>query len=152
MDPPHMAEKKQDNQLEHTYSSYVRIRDVAMKTCRRRWTIGRSGERGSRIPVLAARHDDDDGLSLEVSFSWVFFMINFISLYIMNSPYICFFYPKGKFHPWVVPLFCWLSIVLLFLARLGILSVSQNRRELFAAHSPGLIPSCAYTTCSYGQI
>ena len=31
--PPHMAEQKQDDQLEHTYSSYVRIRDVALKTC-----------------------------------------------------------------------------------------------------------------------
>ena len=29
------------------------------KTCQRRWTIGRSGERGSGISVLAARHDDD---------------------------------------------------------------------------------------------
>ena len=26
--PPHMAGKKQDDQLEHTYSSYVRKRDV----------------------------------------------------------------------------------------------------------------------------
>ena len=34
--------------------------DVALKTCQRRWTIGRSGERGSEISVLAARHDDDD--------------------------------------------------------------------------------------------
>ena len=58
--PIHMAEQKQDDQLEHTYSSYVRIRDVALKTCQRRWTIGRSGERGWRISVLAARHDDDD--------------------------------------------------------------------------------------------
>ena len=58
---PHMAEQKQDDQQdEHTYSSYVRIRDVALKTCRRRWTIGRSGERGSRISVQAALHDDDD--------------------------------------------------------------------------------------------
>ena len=31
--PPHMAEQKQDDQLEHTYSSSVRIRDVALKTC-----------------------------------------------------------------------------------------------------------------------
>ena len=44
----------------HTFSSYVRIRDVALKTCQRRWTIGRSGEKGSGISVLAARHDDDD--------------------------------------------------------------------------------------------
>ena len=50
----------QDDQLKHTYSSYVRIRDVALKTCQRRWTIGRSGERGSGISVLAAWHDDDD--------------------------------------------------------------------------------------------
>ena len=33
--PPHMAEQKQDDQLEHTYSSYVRIRDVALKTYQR---------------------------------------------------------------------------------------------------------------------
>ena len=58
--PPHMAEQKQDDQLEHTYSSCVRIRDVALKTCQRRWTIGRSGERGSGISVLASRHDDYD--------------------------------------------------------------------------------------------
>ena len=58
--PPHMAWQKQDDQLEHTYSSYVRIQDVTLKTCQRRWTIGRSGERGSGISVPAARHDDDD--------------------------------------------------------------------------------------------
>ena len=57
--PPHMAKQKQDNQLEHTYSSYLRIRDVALKTCQKRWMIGRSGERGSGISVLVARHDDD---------------------------------------------------------------------------------------------
>ena len=58
--PSHMAEQKQGDQLEHIHSSYVRIRDVALKTCQRRWMIGKSGERGSRIPVLVARHDDDD--------------------------------------------------------------------------------------------
>ena len=58
--PPHMAKQKQDDQPEHTYSSYVRIRDVALKTCQKRWMIGRCGERGSGISVLAARHDDDD--------------------------------------------------------------------------------------------
>ena len=57
---PHMAKQKQDDQLEHTYSSYVRIQGVALKTCQRRWTIGRSGKRGSGISVPAARHDDDD--------------------------------------------------------------------------------------------
>ena len=58
--PPHMAKQKQDDQLEHTYSSYVRIRDVTLKTCQKRWMIGRCGERGSGISVLAVRHDDDD--------------------------------------------------------------------------------------------
>ena len=57
--PPHMAKQKQDDQLEHTYSSYVRIRDVALKTCQRRWTIGRSVERESGISVLVAWHDDE---------------------------------------------------------------------------------------------
>ena len=58
--PPHMAKQKQDDQLELIYSSYVRIRDVALKTYQKRWMIGRSGERGSGISVLAAWHDDDD--------------------------------------------------------------------------------------------
>ena len=58
--PPHMAEQKQDDQHEHTFSNYVRVRDVAQKTCQRRWTIGKSGERGSGISVLPARHNDDD--------------------------------------------------------------------------------------------
>ena len=57
---PHMAVQKQDDQHEHTFSSYVRIRDVVLKTCRGKWTIGRSGESGSGISVLPARHDDDD--------------------------------------------------------------------------------------------
>ena len=45
--------------LLHIYGSCVKIRDLALKTRQRRWTIGRSGERGSGISVLAARHDDD---------------------------------------------------------------------------------------------
>ena len=57
--PPHMAVQKQDDQHEHTFSSYVRIRDVVLKTYLGRWTIGRSGERGSGISVLPARYDDD---------------------------------------------------------------------------------------------
>ena len=56
---PHMANQKQDDQLEHSYSSYVMIRDVTPKTCRRQWMIGKRGERGSGISVLAACHDDD---------------------------------------------------------------------------------------------
>ena len=62
--PPHMAVQKQDDQHEHTFSSYVRIQDVVLKTCLGRWTIGRSGERGSGISVLPAWHDDDDDITL----------------------------------------------------------------------------------------
>ena len=58
--PPHIAEQKQDDQHEHTFSNYVRIRDVVQKTCQRWWTIRKSGERGSGISVLPARHDNDD--------------------------------------------------------------------------------------------
>ena len=60
MDTRNMAKQKQDDQLEHTYNSYVRIRDVGLKTGQKRWTIKRSGERGSGIFVLAAQHDNDD--------------------------------------------------------------------------------------------
>ena len=38
----------------------MRTQDVTLRTCRRRWMIGRIGERGSGISVLAARHDDND--------------------------------------------------------------------------------------------
>ena len=38
----------------------LRIRDVALRTYQKQWTIGRSSERGSGISVLAARDDDDD--------------------------------------------------------------------------------------------
>ena len=55
-----MAVQEQDDQHEHTFSSYVRIRDVVQKTYIGRWMIGRSGERESGISVLPARYDDDD--------------------------------------------------------------------------------------------
>ena len=57
---PHTAAQKQDDQHERTFSSYVRIQVVVLKTYLGRWTIGRSGERGSGISVLPARYDDDD--------------------------------------------------------------------------------------------
>ena len=56
----HMVKQKQSEQLEPTYSSSVRIRGVALETYRKRWTIWRSGERGSGISVLMARQYDDD--------------------------------------------------------------------------------------------
>ena len=50
--PPHMAGQKQDDQLEHTFSSYERIWDVALKTYQRRWTIGRSGDMTMIIIII----------------------------------------------------------------------------------------------------
>ena len=50
---PAYGQAKQDDQLEHTYSSYVRIRDIALTTSQRLWIIRRSGERESVISVLA---------------------------------------------------------------------------------------------------
>ncbi len=56
----HMDEQRQDVQHEPTYSSSVPIRDVALRTCRKLWMIGRCGKRGLGISVLIAWHDDDD--------------------------------------------------------------------------------------------
>ena len=70
--PPHMAVQKQDDQHEHTFSSYVRIRDVVLKTYLGQWTIGRSGERGSGISVLPARYDDDDYFSHRYGYGYLF--------------------------------------------------------------------------------
>ena len=58
--PLHMAERKQVDQLEPTYSSSVRIRGVALKTYRKRWVIRRGGKKGSGISVPMARHDDNE--------------------------------------------------------------------------------------------
>ena len=57
---PHIWPDKSRTTSLNIYSSYVRIRDVALKTYQRRWMIGRSCERGSWISVLPSRHDDDD--------------------------------------------------------------------------------------------
>ena len=55
-----MDEQRQDDQLEPTYSSSAPIRDAALKTCRKQWTIEKGGEKESGISVLMARHDDND--------------------------------------------------------------------------------------------
>ena len=51
---------KQNVQFEPTYSSSVPIWDVALRIYRKRWTIGRCGERGSGISALEVRLDDDE--------------------------------------------------------------------------------------------
>ena len=57
-EPIHMAEQKQGDQLKPTYCSSVRIRGVALRTCWKRWTIGRGGEKGSELSMLMARQDE----------------------------------------------------------------------------------------------
>ena len=64
--PLHMAEKRQADQFEPTYSSSVPIWDVALKTCLKQWMRGRGGERGSGISVLMAWHDDDDDIYIYI--------------------------------------------------------------------------------------
>ena len=66
---PSYDRAKQDDELEPTYSSSLRIRDVALRNYRKWWTIGSSGERGPGISVLTARNDDDDYDLSE--FSWI---------------------------------------------------------------------------------
>ena len=46
-----MAGQKQEDQLEHTSSSYVRIRDVALKTCQRRWMASNNNEIWSIVTI-----------------------------------------------------------------------------------------------------
>ena len=74
--PLHMAEQRQNDQLEPTYNSYVRIRDAALETCQKQWTIERSGERVSEISILISRLDDnDDDDEGETSIYFLVFML-----------------------------------------------------------------------------
>ena len=50
-----MAEQKQDDQHEHTFSNYVRIRDVVQKTGQRGWTIGKVTREDQGYPCY--QHD-----------------------------------------------------------------------------------------------
>ena len=54
---PQMAKQGQGNRLETTYSTSVRIRDVAQRTSQKQWTIRRSGKRGSWISVLVEQDE-----------------------------------------------------------------------------------------------
>ena len=74
----------------HAYSSYVRIRNAALKTCLRRWTIGRSGVRGSRISMPMARHHDDDDDVLSI-LSRMTSLFNLIVLFLFLSFFLAFF-------------------------------------------------------------
>ena len=59
-EPLHVDEQRQDDQLEPTYNSSVRIQDVALKTYWEWRTIKKGGGRGSGRSKLAVWHEDDD--------------------------------------------------------------------------------------------
>ena len=108
--PPHMAVQKQDEQLELTYSNYVRTQDVSLKTCRRRWVIGRSGERGSGISMLTARHDDDD----DYSFNLLKQNLEYVSLNGFEKVKICHCLFFGFYFLFLFFAFCFCFFVFVF--------------------------------------
>ena len=58
---PHTRPRKSRTTSTNVHSAAIwGYRLLSLKTCLGRWTIGRSGERGSGISVLPARYDDDD--------------------------------------------------------------------------------------------
>ena len=109
--PPHMAKQKQDDQLEHTYSSYVRIRDVALKTCQKRWMIGRNGERRSEISVLAARHHDDDVYRNVVNL-YVMDYNHFICLPTFESNHFLITHPLFDYYNHLSPVIMYFDLIL----------------------------------------
>ena len=82
--------KKQNDLHEHTYSSYVRIRDEDLRIYQRWWTIGKSGERGSGISVLAARRDDDDDDDDIKIKSFLLLTTTFLQLLLIGKVYLSF--------------------------------------------------------------
>ena len=64
------TELKQQNLLKFKHSS-VRIRDVALKTCQRRWTIGRSGEWGSGISVKVLEFHPQKNQSTQMQITFI---------------------------------------------------------------------------------
>ena len=73
-------------QLERTYSSSVMIRGVALRIWRKRWQIGRGGEKGSGISLLMAQQDDDNEINM-IWFGWVgFYGISTTVDYLILNP------------------------------------------------------------------
>ena len=118
--PLHVAKQKQCHQLEPTYSSSVRIRSVTWRTSRKRRTIGRGGEKGSGISVMAAWEDDDEatewliwitGLAAQVIYIYIYIYID-VYIYIrknktghiriMNLFPSCYGFLKKPYHVYVL--------------------------------------------------
>ena len=96
---PHKNEQRQDVLLEPTYSSSVPILDVALRICRKQWTIERYGEKGSGISVLIARHDNDVYFFEKrwTCNQWFLLPFSFakFTLYIEWASYICAFWENN---------------------------------------------------------
>ena len=92
-EPLHMAEQKQGKQLKPTYSSSVRIRNVGMRTCRKRWMIGRGGERGSGISVLIAWQDDDEMMN-DFKKNWILSVRARRFIHLIDLSVLLWFYIK----------------------------------------------------------
>ena len=127
--PPHMDELKQDGQQEHTFSSYVRIRDVVQKTCQRWWTIGKSGERGSGISVLPARHDDDDDIYYICIFIYV---VNITYIYI----HVVYYNLHTHTHTYIY-IYIYVYIYIISRDELGMIQIKNILKDSYK--SPGVL-------------
>ena len=101
--PLHMAEQKQGDQLEPTYNSSVRMRDVALRTCQKRLTIGRNCERESGISALMAQQDE------------MMMMVNFSSIhslqYLFPTPlYLLHLFTIAHFNIGSIPNYIYMCI------------------------------------------
>ena len=73
--PLHMDEQRLEDQLGPICNSSEAIQDVALKTCRERWTIETDGERGSGRSLLAVRHDYDAAYSSLICITYLLLQI-----------------------------------------------------------------------------
>ena len=88
-----MNEQRLDDQLEPIYNGSMPIQNVALRTCRERWTIETGGEIGIGKSVLAA-HDNDDDIYVGHSINKG---ISRKELVVRSTGYSCtFFYPRNR--------------------------------------------------------
>ena len=96
--PPHMANQKPDDQLEHTYSSYVMIRDVTLKTCQWRWMIGRCREREGQ---WYARKPRDIMMMMMMMILYLMQERHLIFLGIIHIVYLLLVQQRAIISPWM---------------------------------------------------
>ena len=133
-----MDEQRQDDQLESTYSSFVPIRDVALRTCWKQRTIGRGSERGSGISVLIAWHDDDDSSLLFLSF---FFRV------------LRYLFPVFRFHSWPLIFFIHLfTRIYIYIISLGFVKWRSRRNRPTTTAGAFVVDNAAVSVEAKGLI